>query len=383
MRGMRLETQLVHAGETRPRVAGAVTMPIFQSATYEGGGGAYHDVRYLRLSNSPNHEVLHRKLAILEGAEAALVAASGMAAISTSLLALAGAGDHILVQDSLYGGTHDLVTKDLPALGIRHTFIDASDPASWAALVEPRTRLVYVEALSNPLLRVGDLAAVPRFAQAHGLRSVIDATFASPVNFRPAQHGYDLVLHSATKYLNGHGDIVAGVAAGGAEVVKAVKHKLDHLGGSLDPHSCFLLHRGLRTLALRVRHQNASALAVARALEGHRAVERVHYPGLASHPHHARARELMRGFGGVLSFELAGGRPAAEALLARVELPAWAPSLGGTESLITRPASTSHAGLSPEERARAGIGEGLVRLSVGLEAAEDLIEDLQRALDPG
>ncbi len=378
---MRLETQLIHAGEARPRFAGAVGMPVFQNATFEGGGGGgYHDVRYIRLNNTPNHVVLHAKLAALEGGEAALVASSGMAAISTAILSLVSAGDHILAQDSLYGGTHDLITKDLPALGIRHTRIDASDPSSWAAKLEPRTRLIYVEALTNPLLTVGDLAAVPRFAREHGLRSLIDSTFATPVNFRPLELGYDLVLHSASKYLNGHTDLVAGAAIGSAEIVKGVKHKLDHLGGTLDPHACFLLHRGLKTLALRVRHQNASALEVARALARHPAVARVYHPGLPEHPGHARARELMTGFGGVLSFDLRGGREAAQALLDRVALPAPAPSLGGTESLITRPAATSHAGLSPEERALGGIGDGLVRLSVGLEAPEDLIEDLVRAL---
>lgn len=378
----RIDTQLIHAGEPLPRIAGAVAMPVFQSSTFEHvGGGGYHDIRYIRLNNTPNHHALHAKLAAVEGGESALVAASGMAAISTTLLSLLGAGDHLLIQPDLYGGTHDLVTKDLPRLGIEFTAIDTDAPGSWEAALRPGTRAIYVETISNPLLKVGDLPALAAFAKAHGLVSVIDNTFASPINFRPIEHGFDLSVHSATKYLNGHSDIVAGAVIGRAPLVEAVKHKLDHLGGSLDPHACFLLQRGMKTLALRIRHQNESALSIARWLESHPAVRRVHYPGLESHAAHARARSLFSGAGGVLSFELSGGAAAAERLIERVTLPISAPSLGGTESLITRPVTTSHAGMAPEERSARGIRDDLVRLSVGLEAPSDLIDDLQRALD--
>ncbi len=378
---MRLETALIHAGEQHPRIEGAIAMPVFQSSTFEfEGGGDYHDVRYIRLNNTPNHTVLHAKLAALESAESALVTASGMAAISSTFLSLLSQGDHLLAHRTLYGGTHDLVTKDLPRLGIDHTFVDADDPASWAKAIRPTTRAFYVETMTNPLLEVLDLPAVAAFCRERGLVSIVDNTCASPVNFRPVTHGFDLVVHSATKYLNGHSDIVAGVVAGKAALVQAAKHKVDHLGGSLDPHACFLLHRGIKTLALRVRHQGQTALALARFLEGHAAVSHVHYPGLESHPRHGRARELFAGFGGLLSFELRGGLAVAERFIARLQIPANAPSLGGVESLVTRPATTSHAGLSPEARANLGIGDGLVRLSVGLEAPEDLIEDLDRAL---
>jgi cystathionine beta-lyase/cystathionine gamma-synthase len=378
---MRLETQLLHAGEPRPRIRDAVVTPIFQSSTYMSGDNeGYHGVRYIRLNNTPNHEVLHAKLATIEAAEAAVVAASGMAAISTALLGVLRQGDHVICQSNLYGGTHDFITRDLPQLGVTSTFVDAADPSSWERALTPRSKVFYVEALTNPLVLVGDLAAVPRFAHAHGLLAFIDNTFATPVNFRPADHGYDLSLHSASKYLNGHTDLVAGAAIGRGELVQKVKLKLDHLGGTLDPHACFLLARGLKTLALRVRHQNESALAVARFLEGHPSVARVHYPGLASHAGHARGKELMKGFGGVLSFELRGGVEAAEKLLRTVELAAFAPSLGGTETLITRPAATSHAGLDPDERRRIGIADALIRLSVGIEATDDLIDDLARAL---
>jgi len=376
-----IETKLVHAGEPEPLIGGAVAMPIFQSATFAYRGEQnYHDLRYIRLSNTPNHDALHRKLAALENAEAALVTGSGMAAISATLLALLGAGDRLLAQDCLYGGTHDLLTADLPALQIGADFIDAGAPASWRELLTERTRAIYVETVSNPLMGVADLRAVVEFAAAHGLVSIIDNTFASPVNFRPAEAGFDLSLHSCTKYLNGHSDIVAGAVIGRAELVEKVAHKLNHLGGVLDPHACFLLHRGMKTLAVRVRYQNESALQIARFLEAHPKVRRVNYPGLESSADHPRARELLDGFGGMLSFELEGGVAAAERFIDHVTLPISAPSLGGVESLITRPATTSHSGMTAQERARAGIAEGLIRFSLGLEATEDLIEDFTRAL---
>jgi cystathionine beta-lyase/cystathionine gamma-synthase len=378
----RFDTRLIHAGEPQPRIEGAVTLPIFQSATYlNGGQGSYHDVRYIRLNNTPNHLALHAKLAALEDAEAALVTSSGMAAISSSLLSVLSTGDHLLVQDCLYGGTHSLVTQDLPRLGIHATFIDARAPSSWEKALQPRTRAIYVESLTNPLLQVADLPAVVAFARAHRLVSIIDNTFATPLNYPAAGRGFDLSVHSATKYLNGHSDLVAGAVIGSRQRVDAVKHRLDHWGGTLDPHACFLLQRGLKTLGLRVRHQNQSALALATFLAGHPAVRRVHHPGLPSHPDHARARELFGGCAGTFSFELTGDAARADRFIQAVRLPQVAPSLGGVDSLITRPALTSHVGLSPQERERAGIPDGLVRLSVGLEDTEDLIADLAQALD--
>ncbi len=302
------DTKLIHAGEPEPRIAGAVIMPIFQTAMYETLGEAnYHDIRYIRLNNTPNHVALHVKLAALESAEAALVTTSGMAAICTTLLTVLSAGDHLLVQDCLYGGTHDLLTKDFAAFGLSYDFIDPDDPTSWKRKLRPNTKAIYVETMSNPLLQVGDLQAVAYFARENDLVSIIDNTFASPVNFRPVEWGYDLSLHSATKYLNGHSDIVAGVVIGRGELVTRITHKLNHLGGSLDPHAAFLLHRGLKTLGVRVRQQNESALRMARFLAQHAAVASVNYPGLENHPQYARARELFDGFGGVLSFEPRGG----------------------------------------------------------------------------
>ena len=228
-----LDTKLIHAGEPEELIGGAVTMPIFQSSTYEyAGQRSYHDLRYIRLSNTPNHVALHTKLAMLENAEAALVAGSGMAAISAALLAIVGGGGHLLAQDCLYGGTHDLLTQDFPSLGIDVDFIDGDDPASWREMLRPNTKAIYVETISNPLVRVSDLQAAGDFAAENGLVSMIDNTFASPVNFRPAEIGFDLSLHSATKYLNGHTDIVAGAVIGRAELVDQVTHKLNHLGGA-------------------------------------------------------------------------------------------------------------------------------------------------------
>jgi cystathionine beta-lyase/cystathionine gamma-synthase len=376
----RIETKLIHAGEPDPRILGAVSMPIFQSATFEYAGEAsYHDVRYLRLNNSPNHLALHAKLAALENAEAALVTASGMAAISTTLLTVLRAGDHLLAQDRLYGGTHDLVTKDFAGWGFAHDFIDGDDPDAWTQKLTPTTRAIYVEAMSNPTLRVTDLKAAVKFAKEHGLISIIDNTFASPINFRPAELGFDLSLHSCTKYLNGHTDIVGGAVIGRADLIEKIKHKLDHLGGSMDAHQAFLLHRGMKTLALRVRYQNESALRIAQFLEAHPAVARVNYPGLESHPAHRRARELFDGFSGMLSFELKGGVAAADRVMQRAVIPIIAPSLGGVETLMTRPSTTSHSGMSKEDRERLGIPDGLVRVSVGIESTDELIEDFDRA----
>src|SRR5271156_5034970 len=329
-----LETKLIHAGEPEPLIGGAVAMPIFQSSTFEyAGQTSYHDLRYIRLNNTPNHTVLHAKLAALENAEAALVASSGMAAISAALFTVLAGGGHLLAQDCVYGGTHDLFVEEFPRYGLSVDFIDGDEPHTWREALRPNTKAIYVETISNPLLQVSDLQAAVDFAAANGLLSIIDNTFASPINFRPAEISFDLSIHSGTKYLNGHTDIVAGV-----------------------------------------RHQNESALKLARWLEQHRAVARVNYPGLESHSNHLRACELFDGFGGVLSFELEGGLDAAGCFMDRVTIPISAPSLGGVETLITRPSTTSHSGMSGAERARAGISDGLVRLSVGLESSDDLIE---------
>jgi len=249
----KIDTKLIHAGEPKVRYGNAVSMPIFQSSTFEVSGKAdYHDLKYIRLNNTPNHIALHGKLAALENGEEALVASSGMAAISTTLLTFLKSGDHFLAHESLYGGTHDLINKDFPDLGISCDYIDGRNSDGWEEKLRPETKLIYVETITNPLLDVLDLNAVVIFAKQHNLLSLIDNTFASPVNYRPIEHGFDLSLHSATKYLNGHTDIVAGAVIGSQELVTKVRHKLNHLGGALDPNACFLMHRGMKTLSIRM-----------------------------------------------------------------------------------------------------------------------------------
>jgi cystathionine beta-lyase/cystathionine gamma-synthase len=342
--------------------------------------GKYDDIAYIRSSNMPSHTSVARKLADLEGAEAGLVTASGMAAIVPSLLVALGRGGHLVAQNTLYGGTHSFVTHDLQDLGLSYTFIDATSPAGWEAALTKQTKAVYVEALTNPRLEVADLEGIAKFAQAHGLVSIIDSTFATPVNLRPIELGFDLVIHSATKYLNGHSDLVAGCVVGRAALIEQVRHKLIHLGGNADPNACFLLQRGVKTLTLRVAAQNGNALEIAGWLERHPKVARVHYPGLASHPQHERAKRLLSGFGGMMSFELKADAAESDAFLRRLKLVVHTVSLGGVETLATRPAATSHASLTAEERQKAGIPDGLVRLSVGIESPADVIADLEQAL---
>jgi cystathionine beta-lyase/cystathionine gamma-synthase len=376
-----MDTLAVHGGEPRPGPEGSVVYPIYQGTVYspEPGTG-YHDLPYIRLNSTPSQRYLHDKLAALEGAEAAVATASGMAAVTTTLLSVLRAGDHLLASDCLYGGSHDFLTHYAGNLGWSYSFVDAGRPETWSAARTPQTRAFLVETITNPLMRVGLLREIADFARRSGLISVIDNTFATPVNFRPLQAGFDLCVHSATKYLGGHSDLVAGAVMGSAELIGRVRRTLNYLGGSLDPHAGFLLARGIKTLALRVRAHNGNGLALAGFLAGHPEVAAVNYPGLASHPDHGHAAELLSGFGGMLSLRLRGGEGAARALLDAVRLPYVAPSLGGVETLITRPVDTSHAGMAVEDRERLGITADLIRVSCGVEAAQDLIADFDQAL---
>jgi cystathionine beta-lyase/cystathionine gamma-synthase len=380
--GETMGTVAVHGGEPRPGPEGSVVFPIYQGTVYEvEPGTAYHDLKYLRLNSTPSQNYLHDKLAAIEGAEAAVATSSGMAAVTTILLSLMRAGDHLLASDCLYGGTHDFLTEHAADLGWSFSFVDAGQPETWEAARTERTKVFLVETITNPLMRVGLLDQVAEFGRREGIVTVIDNTFASPVNFHPLQTGFDVVFHSATKYLGGHSDLVAGAVMGRAEMVERIRKTLNLFGGSLDPHAGFLLARGIKTLALRVQAQNANALALAQMLQNHPAVAAVNYPGLDSHPDHAHAAKLLSGFGGMLSLRLHGGEEAARALLDAVTLAYSAPSLGGVESLITRPAVTSHAGMSPEDRERLGITSDLVRISSGIEGTEDLVGDFVQALD--
>jgi len=380
--GESMDTVAVHGGEPRPGPDGSVVFPIYQGTVYETEPGAgYHDLKYIRLNSTPSQQYLHAKLAALEGAEAAVATSSGMAAVTSILLSLMRAGDHLIASECLYGGTHDFLTGHAADLGWTCSFVDAGRPETWEAACTDRTRVFLVETITNPLMRVGLLDRAAAFGRRAGIVTVIDNTFASPVNFRPLQAGFDLVFHSATKYLGGHSDLVAGAVMGGTDLVERVRKTVNLFGGSLDPHAGFLLARGIKTLSLRVRAQNANALALARFLEDHPAVAAVNYPGLASHPDHAHAAELLSGFGGMLSLRLHGGERAAQALADAVTLAYSAVSLGGVETLVTRPAATSHAGMSPQDRDSLGITADLIRVSSGIEGIQDLVGDFARALE--
>lgn len=374
-----LATRAIHAAERR--VEGAVSFPIFQTSMFQAAGEtSYDDVKYIRLNNLPNHVVLGEKLAALEGAEKGQVFASGMAAIVSTLLTCLKSGDHLMAHKSLYGGTYDFVLRDLPNYGVETTFVDACDPESWQDALRPETRVFYVESITNPLTEVADFRQVVEFARDNNLVTVIDSTFTTPCNFRPIEVGFDVVVHSASKYLAGHSDLVAGAAVGKAEMMERILHLANHLGGCLDPHACFLLHRSLKTLPLRMERHNSNAMKIARFLEAHPAVERVYYPGLTSHPNHDNARHYFDGFGGMMAMEISGDGEAARKVVERTRLFMHAGSLGGVESLISRPAAMSHLGLTEEERRAAGISDRLIRLSVGIEDANDLIADLDQAM---
>ncbi len=376
MSKLQLGTRAVHAGEFG--IEGAVTMPIFQCATFQYEDvESYDAVRYSRLNNTPSHLSLVEKLCAISQAEAGLVTSSGMAAIMLALTGLFDNGDHLLVQKDLYGGTFAAVTNDLPRFGIEVDFLP-DDPSLWDGLIRPNTRGAYFEAIANPIMSVPNLQAAVAFAQRHNLISMIDNTFASPVNFRPCEFGFDLSLHSATKYLNGHSDTVAGAVLGREDLIRTLGPRLNITGATLDPHACFLVQRGLKTLSLRVHQQNQSALALARLLDSHANVRSVSYPGLETDSSHQNAR-VFDGYGGMLAFE-AMDAAAAKHFCSSLELGIEAPSLGGIETLVTRPATTSHKAMTPEERHSLGISDSMVRVSVGIEDTEDLLRDFEQAL---
>ena len=374
----RPDTLCVHAGTHLDERTGGVNSPIYTSTAYAYPNPTGENV-YPRYYNVPNQRVIARKLASLEKGEDGIVFGSGMAAISTLLLAHLKPGDHAVFQADLYGGTYHLVTSELTRFGVEVAL--ARTLAEFSAALRPNTRVLYVESPSNPLLRCVDLAAVAKLARERGVLSAIDNTFASPINQTPLEVGIDAVVHSGTKYLNGHSDVNAGVVVSSREVIRKVTACALSLGGMLDAQACYQLERGLKTLALRVRQQNENAGRLARFLQSHPTVGRVIYPGLPDHPDHALAARQMRGFGGMLSFE--PRQPSqVDRLLERLQLATPALSLGGVETLVTVPSRTSHRTLSPEERQQAGISDGLVRVSVGIEDIDDLIHDFDQALRP-
>jgi cystathionine beta-lyase/cystathionine gamma-synthase len=365
-----------HPAPPEPPVVSALV----QSVNFRQPYGTSEGLQYTRYGNTPNALAVQERLALLEGAEAALVLASGMGATACAMLALLRPGDHLVASAWIYGGTRTLFGGELAQFGIETTFVDPMQSRSWRNALRKNTRAVFVESPVNPTTRLLDLRPISYLTRELGLALVVDSTFASPINFRPLEHGADVVIQSATKYLNGHHDVLGGAVMGSASFVEEVRQKMTVWGQAPDPFACWLLERGLKTLDVRVRRQNENAMAVARWCERHPAVARVHYPGLASHPEHRLAAEVMDGFGGMLAIELVGGAAAADRFLRGLRLVTHATSLGGVDTLVIEPRYTSHAGMTSEERAALGIPDGFLRLSVGVEDAADLIADLARAL---
>ncbi|PCI27028.1 cystathionine beta-lyase [Candidatus Kaiserbacteria bacterium] len=378
----KFDTQLIHEGEEQAQAGRSVIAPIYRSSTYEmDGESIYHEILYGRLNNSPAHKALHQKLARLEAAEDALTFASGMAAITMALLSVLRPGDHIIAQKCVYGGTYGFLLDEAEALGIEVSWADMESPDSWESLIKDNTKMFYLESMSNPLLQVPDFDTVVQFAKKHSLKTMIDNTFASPYCFRPIEHGIDIVVHSATKYINGHTDVIAGCVMGTKASIDQMKKKLSHFGGCLDPQACYLLNRGLKTLSVRMDRQNANALKLAQFLDAHKLVGRVNYPGLPENQFHANASKYFsNGFGGMLSFELES-KEVAKKLIAALQIPAEAPSLGGVESLVILPCESSHVGQSKSDLEAMGLKDSLVRVSVGIESIGDLIDDFTQALD--
>ena len=379
------ETESVHGGKHLEKRNAPMAQPIYQTSTFQVTDSEQQlratgtDMFYTRYGN-PTHTAVESAIAELEGADAALLFASGMGAITTSILSLVKNGDHIVAQRDIYGGVTKFLSTWLPKLGIETTFVDTVDYEQHARAIRPNTKLLYFESPTNPTLRVVDLRKAVALARQHQLITMIDSTFATPINQRPTEFGIDVVLHAGTKYLGGHTDLICGVAAGRQDLIDKIHETRTTLGGVMDPHAAFLLLRGIKTLALRVERQNESALRVAEFLAQHPKVRSVNYPFLQGHPQRALAIEQMKGGGGVLSFEVDGTGEDAKRLSEALRLFALAPSLGGVESLVSIPVLTSHAMISAEHRQKMGVTEQLIRISVGIENTSDLIADLEQAL---
>jgi cystathionine beta-lyase/cystathionine gamma-synthase len=382
MRAPRLgrSTLAVHGLPEPRREHDPVVAPIMQAATFVNAVGSEREVLYTRYGNNPNQLSLARKYALLEGAEDAVFVASGMAATALAHLAVLRPGDHLIASKWIYGGTLKLFDEEFGRLGISVTYVEPTTPRIWRKSIRKTTRAIFLETPVNPSIRVLDLAPIASLAKESGIALLVDATFASPINFRPLEHGADLVITSATKYLNGHSDVIGGAVAGSRSVIEEVVRLMRSWGPTLDPHGAWLIERGMKTLAIRMARHNSNGLAVASFLEQHASVSAVSYPGLPSHPDHALARRVLAGFGGMVGATLTGGTAGAERFLKRLRLFIHAPSLAGVESLVSEPRLTSHRGQSAEWLAEAGIAPGFVRLSCGIEDPEDLIADLDQAL---
>lgn len=383
-------TRAIHQGYDARDNQGALNPPVYMSSTFtfedsEAGGAMFAGEQpghfYSRISN-PTLDVLEQRIANLENAEAGLCTASGMGAITSTFWTFVEAGDEVIIDKTLYGCTFAFLTHGLPRFGVKVTLVDMTDPANLAAAISEQTKVVYFETPANPNNRLVDIAAVSEIAHRYGAKVVVDNTYATPVLTRPIEHGADIVVHSATKFLSGHGDVVAGLVVGSQEDITQIRlvGLKDMTGSVMSPLTAMLLLRGIKTLELRMERHCQSAFQVAQALESHPAVQSVSYPGLDSFPQHALAKRQMADFGGMIPFEVVGGKAGGIAMMNRLHLIQRAVSLGDAESLIQHPASMTHSTYTPVERAAHGIGEGLVRLSVGLEGVDDIIGDLMDAL---
>ncbi|HDZ13457.1 hypothetical protein LCGC14_1132040 [marine sediment metagenome] len=373
-----LNTICTHVGEIKDEQFKGAISPLYMSTSY-----AFEDVdikRYPRYFNTPNQESLCKKIAALEHAEAALIFGSGMAAISTTLLSFLKAGDHIVLQQTLYGGTYNLVTEEFDKFGIEYSFANGWQAEDFEEKIQHNTKVIYIETPSNPLLTITDMDAIGKLSKKKGLVSMIDNTFASPVNQNPVDFGIDVVLHSATKYMGGHSDICAGAVASSAENIKRIFSMAKNLGGSLSDYTVWLLERSIKTMGIRVRAQNENAQRMAEFLDAHEDIGVVYYPGLQDHPGHHVAKSQMKGFGGMLSFELKEGLDASY-FQKSLRLIKSSMSLAGVESTVLSPTLTSHSLLGDEERKRQGIKDGLIRFSIGIEEVEDLIADIEQAIN--
>ena len=381
----KFSTNAVHAGTQH--IEGAVNTPIFQSSTYKltderyagWAAGAQHTLLYARLS-SVNSEAVVQKICALEGAEDGELFASGMAAISTTLMGLLSQGDHIVASSDVYGGTYGLMTEELPRFGISTTMADMQDPSSYEAAIQENTKMLYIETITNPVIKICDIMAMSAIAKKHNLLLVIDNTFASPWGCQPISLGADLVIHSTTKYLGGHSDIIGGAVVGRADLISAMFIKKVHFGGSPDPHNCYLLERGIRTLAARMPIHCSNAAEIASRLESHDLIEVVHHPSLISHRDYELAKKIIPKGTGMIAFTVKGGDDAALKFMRGLELIFEATSLGGVESLVECPFNSSHMFIPEDVRIAAGLGRGFVRMSIGIEDVEDLWEDISNAL---
>jgi cystathionine beta-lyase/cystathionine gamma-synthase len=372
----------VHGGLDQATPGSPVAQPLLQSVNYvqapgpEGG----RDIMYTRYGNTPNEIAVQKRIAMLEGAEAALVLSSGMGATACALLALLRPGDHLLSSSWIYGGTRRLFTEEFVSMGIEVSFANPDERRVWRNTIRQNTRVIFVESPVNPTCRVLDIPQLAILARQKGVAVVVDSTLASPINSRPLSHGADVVIHSATKYLNGHHDILCGAVAGTASYIEEVRRKMIVWGQAPDPFACWLLERGMKTLEIRVERINENAQKVAEWCSGRPEIAKVHYAGLPGHPDNSLAKKLLDGFGGLMSIELAGGAEAADRFIRRLKLVTHASSLGGVDTLVIEPRFSSHAHMTSEERAAIGIPDGFIRLSIGIENVEDIIADISQAL---